>query len=136
MYAPIAAGARWERLDRARAKITRIRPMVATTSDTQCGPEARCLVEIDTAASENITLARIAPPMHPIAWTGGRPPLPPRESAEGRIDEGHHRVKWAPEIGPNIKMMAKSPAAVAAAFSKSWSPRCRATRSGLRSLNR
>ena len=31
-------------------------------------------------------------------------------------------MKWPPEIGPNIKMMAKSPAAVAAAFSKSWSP--------------
>ena len=43
---------------------------MATTSDTQCGPEARCLVEIEIAASENITLARIAPPMHPIAWNG------------------------------------------------------------------
>ena len=34
------------------------------------GPEARCLVEIETAASENITLARIAPPMQPTTWAG------------------------------------------------------------------
>ena len=31
-------------------------------------------------------------------------------------------MKWPPEIGPNIKMMAKRPVAVAAAFSKSWRP--------------
>ena len=31
-------------------------------------------------------------------------------------------LKCPPETGPNIKMMAKSPAPVAAAFSKSWSP--------------
>ena len=31
-------------------------------------------------------------------------------------------MKWAPETGPNIKMMANSPAAVAAAFSSNSSP--------------
>ena len=44
--------------------------MVATTSETQWGPEARCLVEMEMAASENMTLARIAPPMHPAIWNG------------------------------------------------------------------
>ena len=44
--------------------------MVATTSESQCGPEARCLVEMEMAASENITLARIAPQMHPSVWKG------------------------------------------------------------------
>jgi hypothetical protein len=28
-------------------------------------------------------------------------------------------LKWAPETGPNMRMMVNSPAAVAAAFSKS-----------------
>ena len=55
---------------RARAKITRIRPTVATTSESQCGPIARCLVEMEMAASENITLATTAPPMHPTTWKG------------------------------------------------------------------
>src|SRR5580700_736069 len=49
MYAPTAAGARWDRPDRARAKITRIRPTVASTSDKKCGPLARCLVEMEMA---------------------------------------------------------------------------------------
>ena len=31
-------------------------------------------------------------------------------------------MKWAPETGPNIKMMANSPAAVAAAFSSNSRP--------------
>jgi hypothetical protein len=31
-------------------------------------------------------------------------------------------LKWAPEIGPKMRMKVKSPAAVAAAFSKSWRP--------------
>ena len=44
--------------------------MVATTSESQWGPEARCLVEMEMAASENITLARIAPQMHPTTWAG------------------------------------------------------------------
>ncbi len=68
--------------------------MVATTSDTQCGPDARCLVEIEIAASENITLAKMAPPMHPSVWNGqvggGIPPLQPSECS---VHEGHHRVE-------------------------------------------
>ncbi len=50
---------------RASAKITRMSPAVATNSDTQCGPVARCLVEMEIAALENITLAKMAPPTHP-----------------------------------------------------------------------
>ena len=65
MYAPTAAGARCDRPVRARAKITRTRPTVATTSESQWAPVALCFVEMDSAASENIVLARIAPQMHP-----------------------------------------------------------------------
>jgi hypothetical protein len=36
----------------------------------QCAPEARCVVEIETAGVENITLATIAPQMHPRVWIG------------------------------------------------------------------
>src|SRR6478672_4859501 len=31
-------------------------------------------------------------------------------------------LKWPPETGPNMRMIANSPAAVAVAFSNSWSP--------------
>ena len=43
----------------------------------------------------------------------------PLETTEAGVDEGDDRVEVPAEIGPNIKMMANSPAAVAAAFSKS-----------------
>ena len=46
---------------RARAKITRIRPSVATTSESQWGPVARCFVEMEMAASENITIGHDRP---------------------------------------------------------------------------
>src|SRR5664280_165188 len=97
--------------------------MVATTSETQCVPEARCLVEIEIAAFQNITLARMAPPMHPTVWNGREAAasrhFSPPKAASTKDTTG---LKWAPEIGPNIKMMANRPVAVAAAFSKSWSP--------------
>ena len=54
---------------RASAKITVIRPAVATASLTRCAPVARWCVEIETAAAENITLAVMAPAMHPRTWT-------------------------------------------------------------------
>src|ERR1019366_9159224 len=44
---------------------------------------------------------------------------PPTHSTEGGIDERHHRVEVGPDTGPNIKMMAYSPAPVAAALSNS-----------------
>ena len=89
----------------------------------KCGPLARCLVEMETTAFENITLATIAPPAHPMTCDGqvGRSILP-LEATERSVDEGDHRVEVSPEIGPNIKMMAKRPVAVAAAFSKSCKP--------------
>src|SRR5450755_1310974 len=50
MYAPTAAGAVLLRPDRARAKITRSRPRVATISDRKCAAELRSLAEMLTAA--------------------------------------------------------------------------------------
>ena len=50
--------------------MTRSSPTVATTSDSQCPPEARCLVEIEIAAFENIRLAIMAPPIQPATWAG------------------------------------------------------------------
>ena len=55
---------------RASAKITSTSPAVAITSDSACGPDARCLVEIDTAGRANITLAATAPVTQPATWAG------------------------------------------------------------------
>ena len=65
MYAPRAAGATWPRPLRARAKMTRIRPRVATTSAKKWAGVARWWAEIVTAALENITLATSAPALQP-----------------------------------------------------------------------
>src|SRR6202020_189162 len=54
MYAPTAAGADRLRAERARAKMTRIRPRVAITSDRKCAGVARCLAEMLIAAWANI----------------------------------------------------------------------------------
>ena len=40
------------------------------TSDRACAPLARCLTEIDTAASENIRFAATAPVTQPATWAG------------------------------------------------------------------
>src|SRR5579875_1882991 len=102
MYAPSAAGALRDRPVRARAKITSSSPSVATTSERKCGPEARCLVDTLTADTANMTLATIDPKAASTTDTTG--------------------LMWAPEIGPNIKMMANSPDPVATAFSSNSSP--------------
>ena len=102
--------------------MTSIRPRVATTSETKCGP------------GPGAWWRSRPPPRRTSRWPGRphrctRPPgravgrgVPPLEAAEAASTKETTGLKWAPEIGPNIKMMAKSPAAVAAAFSKSWSP--------------
>src|ERR1700684_325757 len=109
MYAPTAAGARWDRPERAKAKMTSIRPTVATTSESQCGPDARCFVEIEMAASENMALATIAPKMHPSVWKGKYAAacfqeIPPNPASTNETIG----LKCAPETGPNIKIMANS----------------------------
>ncbi len=59
-----------DRPERASAKITRISPAVAMTSDRKCAPDARPLAEMETAARANIKLAATAPVMHPATWAG------------------------------------------------------------------
>ena len=76
-----------------------------------------------TAGRANIRFAITAPPMHPATCTGryaaaSRQRSPPN-AASTKDTTG---LKWPPDTGPNIKMMANSPAAVAAAFSSSSSP--------------
>src|SRR3954470_20319074 len=66
MYAPTAAGATAARPDRARAKISSRRPVVATTSPSHRGPLLRCLVDNVTGARLNIRFARTAPPIAPV----------------------------------------------------------------------
>ena len=93
------------------------------TSDRACGPLARCLVEIDTACSPNIRFAPAAPVTHPAIWAGryaaaSRQEIPP-SAASANETTG---LKCAPDTGPNIKMIANSPAAVAAEFSSSSRP--------------
>ena len=70
MYAPTAAGAARLRPDRASAKITRIRPRVATISDRKCPGEPRSLADTLTAARANIRFAITAPPAQPATWAG------------------------------------------------------------------
>ena len=68
-----------------------------------------------TAASENIALAVTAPAMQPATWTGmyasaSRRDRPPRAASTSETTG----LKWPPETAPNIRMIANSPAAVAA----------------------
>src|ERR1700729_3395269 len=70
IYAPTAAGTARLRPDRASAKITRIRPSVATTSDRKCPGELRSLADTLTAALPNIRFAITAPPAQPATWAG------------------------------------------------------------------
>ena len=82
------------------------------------------MAEIEIAAFENMTLATAAPQMHPTAWNGqvgGRVP-PAQRPPKLASTNDTTGLKWPPEIGPNIKMIANSPAAVAAAFSNSSKP--------------
>ena len=95
------------------------------TSDRKCAGVARCLAEMLTAGRANIRFASTAPPMHPATCAGryaaaSRQDSPPK-AASTKDTTG---LKWPPETGPNIKMIANSPAAVAAAFSSSSSPVC------------
>ena len=84
---------------------------------------ARCLAEMVTAGSANIRFASTAPAVQPATCAGryaaaSRQDSPPK-AASAKDTTG---LKWPPETGPNIKMIANSPAAVAAAFSSSSSP--------------
>ena len=84
---------------------------------------ARCLAEMLTAGRANIRFASTAPPMHPATCAGryaaaSRHDSPPN-TASANDTTG---LKWPPDTGPNIRMIANSPAAVAAAFSSNSSP--------------
>ena len=101
MYAPTAAGANAPRLVRASEKITSSRPSVAITSANRCAGDARCLVEMLTAASANIPFATIAPTMQPPTWAGHvGERVAPAEAAEARVDERHDRVEMTARHGP------------------------------------
>ncbi|HUZ29313.1 MAG TPA: hypothetical protein VMU90_08740 [Solirubrobacteraceae bacterium] len=58
------------RLVRASAKITSSSPAVAIASASRWAGEARCLVEMLTAAWANMPLAAIAPKVQPVIWAG------------------------------------------------------------------
>jgi hypothetical protein len=70
IQAPAAAGTLAARPDRVSAKMTRISPAVAMTSDSACAPDARCFTETDTADSPNIRFAATAPVTQPATWAG------------------------------------------------------------------
>ncbi len=61
MYVATAAGATFNRLVRAREKITNSRPTVAITSENRCAGDALWWVEMLTAARANMPFAVIAP---------------------------------------------------------------------------
>ena len=92
-------------------------------SDRKWAGVARCLVEMLTAGSANIKFAITAPPMHPATCTGRYAAASHQDSPPNAAStKDTTGLKWPPETGPNIKMIANSPAAVAAAFSSSSSP--------------
>src|SRR3954453_3368277 len=74
MYAPTAAGATLLRPERARAKISRISPVVATTLPSHRWPAARSLVENSTAGRANMRLARMDLAIAPRIWAAMYPP--------------------------------------------------------------
>ena len=71
----------------------RTRPAVATISAIKCGPVMRCCVLIETAWPPNMTLASMAPAMHPVNWAGTSRSGTPGHPTESSVDEGHHRVE-------------------------------------------
>ncbi len=95
------------------------------TWDRKWAGEARCLAGMLTAGRANIRFAATAPPMHPATCAGRYAAASgqdsPPKAASTKDTTG---LKWPPETGPNIKMIANNPAAVAAAFSSSSSPVC------------
>src|SRR6266511_6083575 len=74
MYAPTAAGATAARPDRASAKISRIRPAVATTSPSHRCPASRRVCDQVTGSRLNIRFARIDPPIAPRTCAATYPP--------------------------------------------------------------
>src|SRR6185437_15108279 len=107
MYPPTAAAAFRDRPLLAKEKITNNSPRVAITSERKWAPEARWCVERLTAGVENMRLASTAPPMQPATWVGmyaaaAVQRTPPRAASTSDTTG----LRWAPEIGPNIKMMA------------------------------
>ena len=67
---------------------------MATTSEKKWAPDARCLVEIETAARENMMLATTAPLMQPATWAGRYAAASrPTQAAESGVDKRHDRVE-------------------------------------------
>src|SRR3984957_8379596 len=98
-------------------------PNVATTSERKWPALARWCVEMLTAARENMRLATTAPNEHPATWekryaVALRQVIPPK-AASTKETTG---LKCAPDTGPTMRIRAKSPVAVAAAFSSSSRP--------------
>src|SRR4051812_15728099 len=100
MYAPTAAGATLLRPERARAKISRISPVVATTLPSHRWPAARSLVENSTAGTANMRLARMDPAIAPRIWAAMYPPrwvggegVGAGAAAEVPVSRRHHRVE-------------------------------------------
>ena len=92
-------------------------------SDRKCAGLARCLAEMVTAGKANIRLASTAPAMHPATCTGRYAAASLQDNPPNAASTNETTgLKWPPETGPNIKMIANSPAAVAAAFSSNSSP--------------
>ena len=128
MYAPTAGAASAPRPVRARAKISRTSPAVATTSPSRCPPVTRCVVEIaggmsnmafgqhGAADRRRRSARRRTAATSPEAGRCGRDGRGPSPRAETT------GLKCAPETGPSIRISTVSPSAVARLFSSSCSP--------------
>src|SRR5689334_9072381 len=123
MYAPTANGATDARPERTTPNTTSNSPNVATASASHTPPPERVFVDHSIAGSEYIRLATITPAMPPAICAGtyaasSRRDSPPN-AASAALTSG---LRCAPETGPTARMIATSPAAVAAAFSNSCKP--------------
>ena len=123
IQAPTAKGTTELRPDRTIPWMRRRRPAVATASDSQRAPDERVLVERVIARRSNMRLAITAPTQPPKTWA----PTKPTASRVGSLSRIRNErvtagLKWAPEIGPNMRIRPMSAPAVAAAFSSSCKP--------------
>src|SRR6476646_9314288 len=123
MYAPTAKGATEPRPERTTPNTTKSSPAVAMISPSQSPPPERVLVDQSTAGSSYMRLASMHPAHAPATCAAMYAPRSrverPPHTRSARLTTG---FRCAPDTEPTARMIATSPAAVAAAFSNSCSP--------------
>lgn len=123
MYAPTARPTAADRPARTRAKITRTRTAVATTSPSRVPGVTRSFVE-RLIGMANIAFASAAPPTAPVIWEARYAPISPgrSRSPSARARRVTTGLKWAPQTVWKIRISTANPSAVATLFWNNWRP--------------